>query len=214
MVVRGEDRVFPARQRRAHLLETGLVFLAPERAVEEDKGPAHAGVFGQGLFRPVNLFRAEAAERPVFGVEGEEEDVLVNETGPWAAVPLLPGVKQQRVADVVVARHVVERHVQPVHKAVELLPLGGPELWVRRVAIDQVAGRHHEFRLEQLELGQRTLEHAGSVAARAIGQDGEAEDARGVVDWLVADGLGICGGSNRDGEAEGREPGRAFMIHD
>jgi len=94
-------------------------------------------------------------------------------------VALLPGIEEQRVADVVVARYVVERHVQPVHEAVELLPPG-------RVQDPRIRPCNRRIRspvdstnsgLEQLELGQRAFKDAGPVCRLLrSGKNGKAEN--------------------------------------
>src|SRR5262249_48079435 len=113
--------------------------------------------------------------RPVVGVENDEQDVLVEEVVVAAAEPLVPGLRQGRRDDVVVAGNVEEGHLELLDVAPELAPLLDPRWGRVGAALDQVADAHYELGLEQVELLDGPAEDAGAVSAGPVADDGELE---------------------------------------
>ncbi|MCR6655122.1 MAG: hypothetical protein NVV63_04745 [Opitutus sp.] len=152
--------------------------------MEKQERPAHVLVGLERLRRPRDLLGTEAAlvaGGDLVAVETEEEHVLVNEAEIRIAATPLPLGAQLRVGDVVIARHVVERHLQPLHDRLELAPLRVPGLRIFGVAVDEIADRHHEFRLQHVHLRDRVLEDARTHLAGAVAENRETKHARRVV---------------------------------
>src|ERR1700733_14124285 len=64
----------------------------------------------------------------------------------------------------------------------ELGPLEGPLAGVLAVTLDEVADRHHEFGLQQVDHSHGPRENAGPMASRAVGDDGEAKGVGSLVE--------------------------------
>jgi hypothetical protein len=169
----------------------------PERLVDQHEGPAHVTVFGQHLLRERELIglgegAGHRAARVVhhaeqLGVERQEEHVAVAEVVVGRAEALLPLFGHDRVAHVVVAGHVEEGHLQPVHEALDLVPLVVEHGGVVAVALDQIAHAHHEVGAYEVDLGHRACEDAIAVLPGPVRHDHEAK-------LVLAEGLETCPG--------------------
>ena len=135
MEVAGEHGVVALAE---HGLDAGPVpphalAVVPQRLMDEDDGPARVRVIRQDAFQPRELLGLRprpghgalriAHHAEEFGVQGDEEHVLVKEVVVRGAEAVPPSLRHHRVAHVVVARDMEERRLQGVHEARELVPL-------------------------------------------------------------------------------------------
>ena len=185
MDVAAEDVVLPARQRPLDRRPAVLfqVLGVPDRLVEEDERPAHLLVRVERLRDPLLLFLVDGAHavRRVLGAEAHEERVLVDEVVIALAVASIVNGGSGFVGAVVVAGDVEERRLELLHVAIELIPLLVEHVFLERVALDQVADRHDERRLQQVDLLHGAGEDFVAMAAGAVGDDREVELIRIVI---------------------------------
>ena len=167
----------------------------PPRMVQEHEHVRRATRPAERLFEPRELLGAHAlrgrlAKRALaglrialVGVQHDKPRTLVTERVPQrpevllvVALVLFRRSPFAAPIDVVVPRDREPRHRQLVHDALVLAHLRQPRLF-GAVPLDQVAHRHHEVRLEQVDLGHRVPQDGDPFrrSARAVTEDRERE---------------------------------------
>ena len=157
--------------------------------MQKDQRPAHVCVCGEDVFEPVKLWFGQTSRLWRFGVEANEQNVAVHERVIRWAESRLPHVGHHLVADIVIARKIKEGHLQGLDEAGELVPLPVENFAILRVAFDEIADTHDKLRLQEVELTDGIREHAWSMAAGSVGDDGELEGFRVVCKIQMRPGI-------------------------
>ena len=83
--------------------------------MHKNKRPADISVVFECLSDVFNLPVANTTCRRVFGVQAEEEDIVINEVIIASSEAFLPFFGHYFVADIVISRHIKEGHPQFIH---------------------------------------------------------------------------------------------------
>ncbi len=213
--VPGEDRLDVPRldQHLVNVLPVVAITPAdPARVVKENEHMVGLPRLGQGLLQPRDLLRAHPLRRrqaevlgarsrvPLIAVEDNKEAVLVLERVPerpeMHLVQLLVLPFGTIIAasilvapiDVVIPRHREPGALELVHDASELTHLLQP-LILLVVSLHQVPDRHHQVRLQQVDVPNRVRQHRHPFR-RAGGTVAEDCENEGILLGGQGQGLG------------------------
>jgi len=165
--------------------------------VQADDRPANLFIVGQHLLEILDLLLAQQALLLVLvGIvraDRQEQNVLVQEVVIAPAETFLPDAAFHGIGEIVIARHVEERHVQLRRVGLKLLPLIRERAGVLRVPFDEVADGNDERRLEQVDLLDGLREDARAMSAGAVADDDEVERLWRVVEAEVGPRIALVG---------------------
>ncbi len=195
-----EDGVLPAGEcvfdlSPALFGEIGL-WVSPGWLVGDDKRPPDVSVFLERLHGPVALGLAEVKRAGlgwVFGVEDQEQAVVVEEVVIATSEPSVPVVVHWNVADVVVASTEEEGHFEPVDDRFELGPFESPLSRVFGIAFDEVTDGEDELGLHEVDLFDSPAEDTRPSASGSVGDDHKLKVFALVVELQVGPRVAVSG---------------------